>query len=363
MGWIRGVLGAAFAECFLWGSVAFADGQPRPGAWPITGPELIAGDATLKGAGVRFHRKLNAMMIRAVGKPLGWKAIAKKMKALQGRVNAKGNSGRAGVVLFWAGSNRIGKSQYNAARGRYVFMYGDGHTTVHDASSFAISGDPRAKRPGYMGGWAKNEKIRCVGWVRNHTATKLPVSVRCLIYGRFSRSDRIGSSKSEMVTRVLADKTFNIGTLGPRKRKRYKFAINGLEGPKTGPGDFALYNFLGMSFSTSFQVNGRSMSHFDPSQHKEKLAWLRLMDRFAAKGITQHVVGKFERATVTPGFSITAVVKNRSPRAMKKLARWMWRSVKSHYKRHFKREPLWLEVFHKGSQIGRIDDRGRFKKA
>lgn len=89
---------------------------------------------------------------------------------------------------------------------------------------------------------------------------------------------------------------------------------------------------------------------------------LRLLDRFD-KWVRFYVPCKFEPGDPAPAFQVTPQFAKMRRRARRRASRKIWYAVRSHYKRYFSKDPLYLPLYRGKRSFGKIGDYGRFSRS
>jgi hypothetical protein len=323
----------------------------------VADDDLIPGKTPLS---VEVDPKLDAVIIKLEGPAPAIEAMRAEVKAAQARVTASSQSPSRGVIISYVDAGLLAASLHEGDR--FTTQVGNGSTMIDDAADFTLSASPIAKTDSFMvASWAESQKISCSGTLKNTGSVPIDAAVTCSVIGEFDQ--RAGfdlHAAGKTVTHTMGTTTKALGKLAPGASKAYSIIVTHLTGPGSGdPLSRMSYNFLGMTFATSFAVDGKPTPHYDSRLAKEGVAWLGLIATARSTGFrfddTNWHRGGFPTFSVGDEFTSLAAPKRKAA-AMALAAK-----LNTHYRTYFG-DPPYVIYFEQGTKpFARIED-GAYKE-
>ena len=152
----------------------------------------------------------------------------------------------------------------------------------------------------------------------------------------------------------MAEKTKQLKAVKPGKAQKYSFGLGKLTYP---PGQSSWSYGNEIAFSTTFEVDGQVVPHFDQGLYTEGLAWLTLLDGVRPLGFQLEPIGKWQRGDTILAFTRPASWS--APpydKAAKADAGKLWKLVGAHLKKHFKKKPLSIWLRENGVTVAKIEN-------
>ena len=253
------------------------------------------------------------------------------------------------LFLQFMGNDRVSLSSRGAPP-----LVGNGFTMLDDPSVYKISATPRAKTLSTFS-FTSGDSAVCSGDLANLRDTPIDVTVRCKIIGTFKGAYSFSAGKNGPPTvAVMAEKTKQLKAVKPGKAQKYSFGLGKLTYP---PGQSSSSYGNEIAFSTTFEVDGQVVPHFDQGLYTEGLAWLTLLDGVRPLGFQLEPIGKWQRGDTILAFTRPASWS--APpydKAAKADAGKLWKLVGAHLKKHFKKKPLSIWLRENGVTVAKIEN-------